>query len=310
MEKPMMKPFAVLAVVLAAAVSLVASDIADAKRLGGGGSLGAQRQSIAPRSAAPAPTQPGAASNPVMPAQPGAASAARPTTAPASGASRWLGPLAGIAAGIGLAALLSHFGLSESFASILLLALLAFGAIFLIRMLFARRSVAAAPQVGGRFPTTMDASGPVTHARFEPAWGGATNVAPTPTLPPGFNPGPFLQQAKAQFRHLQAAYDQDDRAALSDVMTPEMFAEVERDLDHRGAHVATEVVTLDADILEVVTEGRQHVASVRFTATMREDGAAQPTPVVEVWNLVKPVDGSSGWLLAGIQQPEAALTLQ
>ena len=43
---------------------------------------------------------------------------------------------------------------------------------------------------------------------------------------------------------------------------------------------------------------------------LREDGVAQPKSVVEVWNLVKPVDGSSGWLLAGIQQPEAALTLQ
>src|SRR5437879_960606 len=69
----MMKPFALFAVVLAAVVSLAASDAADAKRLGGGANLGAQRQSIAPRSAAPAPTQPGAASNPVMPAQPGAA---------------------------------------------------------------------------------------------------------------------------------------------------------------------------------------------------------------------------------------------
>jgi predicted lipid-binding transport protein (Tim44 family) len=305
----MMKPFALLAVVLAAVVSLVASDFADAKRLGGGSSIGAQRQSIAPPSSV-TPTQPGAASNPVMPAQPGAASAARPTTAPATGASRWLGPLAGIAAGIGLAALLSHFGLSESFASLLLLALFVFGAIFLVRMLFARRAAAAGPQIGGRFPTTMDASGPVTRARFEPAWGGATNVAPAPSLPPGFNPAPFLMQAKAQFRRLQSAYDIGDREALADVMTPEMFAEVARDLDQRGAHVATEIVTLDADVLEVATEGRQHVASVRFTAMLREDGVAQPKSVVEVWNLVKPVDGSSGWLLAGIQQPEAALTLQ
>ena len=306
----MMKPFVLLAVVLAAGISLVASDVADAKRLGAGRSLGTQRQSIAPPSATPAPTQSGAASNPVMPAQPGAASAARPT-APATGASRWLGPLAGIAAGIGLAALLSHFGLSESFASILLLALLAFGAVFLVRMLFARRAVAGAPQISGRFPTTIDAPGPATRERIEPVLGGAANgVAPTPLLPPGFNPAPFLQQAKAQFRRLQAAYDTDDREVLADVMTQEMFVEVARDLDQRGAHVATEIATLDADVLEVATEGRQHVASVRFTAMLREDGDAQPKSVIEVWNLVKPVDGSSGWLLAGIQQPEPALTLQ
>jgi predicted lipid-binding transport protein (Tim44 family) len=89
------------------------------------------------------------------------------------------------------------------------------------------------------------------------------------------------------------------------VMTPEMFAEVSRDLDQRGAHTPTDVVALDAEIIEVVTEGRQHVASVRFTGALREDGASEAKPFVEVWNLAKPVDGSSGWLLAGIQQEES-----
>jgi predicted lipid-binding transport protein (Tim44 family) len=35
---------------------------------------------------------------------------------------------------------------------------------------------------------------------------------------------------------------------------------------------------------------------------VREDGAPVPNSLDEVWNLVKPVDGSSGWLLAGIRQ--------
>jgi predicted lipid-binding transport protein (Tim44 family) len=41
---------------------------------------------------------------------------------------------------------------------------------------------------------------------------------------------------------------------------------------------------------------------VRYTGVVREDGEANPKPIDEVWNLTKPVDGSSGWLLAGIQQ--------
>src|SRR5512139_2935418 len=112
----------ILAVAALAVAALMISDLADAKRLGGGRSLGAQR-SMTPQSPAPTPPSavaPGAASNPVMPAQPGAGMAKSATPAAAapaakSGMSKWLGPIAGLAAGLGLAALLSHFGLSEGF---------------------------------------------------------------------------------------------------------------------------------------------------------------------------------------------------
>ncbi|HEV2220846.1 MAG TPA: Tim44 domain-containing protein, partial [Casimicrobiaceae bacterium] len=112
------------AVVLAAAsaLAMIHVDVVDAARLGGGRSMGMQR-SVAPPAArsapSPASAATGPAANPVMPATP-AASAARSSVAPAaaaaarSGASRWLGPIAGLAAGLGLAALFSHLGLSES----------------------------------------------------------------------------------------------------------------------------------------------------------------------------------------------------
>ena len=73
-----------------------------------------------------------------------------------------------------------------------------------------------------------------------------------------------------------------------------------RDLD-AGPRPATEVVDLDADVLEVATENDRHWASVRFTGKLREGGGA-PVAFDEVWNLSKPVDGKSGWMLAGIQQ--------
>ena len=305
--------FAVVVAALAAAVVLT-PDIADAKRLGTGRSLGMQRQ-ITPPATQPAPsvaapTRPGAAADPVMPAQPAApAAAARAATPPAaapSGMSRWLAPIAGIAAGLGLAALLSHFGLSETFASLLLVGLLAVAAIALVKFLFFRRATPGTlAREGAGAPYTRSPSEPIA-SRVEPTWN--ASAATTQPFPPGFNPEPFLQQAKLQFRRLQTAYDEADRTVLSDVMTPQMFNEVSRDLDERGAHVPTELVKLDAEVLDVVTEGRQHVASVRFTGLTREDGVSQPTPFVEIWNLVKPVDGSSGWLLAGIQQSENALT--
>jgi len=246
-----------------------------------------------------------------MPAQPGATLPAKPATpaAPApSGASRWLGPLAGLAAGLGLAALFSHFGLSEGMGSVLLLALLAVGAIVVVRMLLARREASRAPLAYG---AASGATAPAFEMPPAPQWGGAPKIEPTlgaaaatigESFPPGFDAVGFVNHAKQQFIALQAAYDAGDRAALADVMTPEMATEVARDLDSNVARLPTRVEALNGEVFDVETTGERHWASVRFTGTLREgDGA--PIAFDEVWNLTKPVDGSSGWLLAGIQQP-------
>lgn len=293
------------------------ADLAQAKRMGGGKSIGAQRQ------ATPAPASPSA--TPAAPAAPmqqaAAPAAAAKAAAPASGMSRWMGPLAGLAAGLGLAALLSHFGLGEGFANILLIALLAGGAFFLIRMLLSKRTptksplqyAGSAPGLGntpGGYETQVPRGEPAGAGKFEPVFGGGTAAVAAPAaavskFPPGFDPGPFVEQAKLQFRNLQAGYDTADRAALAAVMTPEMFNEVARELDGRAAHSATEVMKLDAEVLQIVTEGDQYWMNVHFKGLLREDGSVLPRDFNEVWNLVKPVDGKSGWLLAGIQQIDA-----
>src|SRR5436305_5543500 len=123
-----------------AALTLALSDLADAGRMGGGRSFGAQRQSVTPSKSAPPAATPAnnAAAQPTAPA---AAPPAGAAPAPSAG-SRWLGPIAGIAAGLGLAALLSHFGLSEGFGSLLLVGLVVVGGIFLFRMYMARRGAA------------------------------------------------------------------------------------------------------------------------------------------------------------------------
>ena len=292
-----------LAVAAVLLVALAAAGDAEAKRLGGGRSLGAQRQSVAPPAASTGP-----AANPVMPAQPGAAAPnAAPAAAAPSGASRWLGPIAGIAAGLGLAALLSHFGLPEGFASFLLLGLLVVGTVIAFRMMAARRAAAAGPAsyarvaTAGRTPTSeMAPLANVEPVLSPPPVAPSTNFAKR--VPAGFDAALFLREAKLQFRRLQAAWDAGDRSAFADVMTPEMAADIGRELDERGMHHATEVVSLDAEVLEVTTEAGRHWASVRFTGLVREDAATEPTSLDEIWNLSKPDDGSSGWLLAGIRQ--------
>ena len=90
-------------------------------------------------------------------------------------------------------------------------------------------------------------------ATFEPVIGASAAAAPhrRRRFPPGFDPAPFAEQAKLQFRRLQAAYDAADRKALADVMTPEMFARSQARSQQRGAQVPTEVIALDAEVLEV-----------------------------------------------------------
>ena len=306
-------PIVIMAVL--AALTLAMSDLADARRMGGGRSLGAQRESITPSRPAPATPAGNAATQP-QPAAPAAAKAAPATpAAPApSGASRWLGPIAGLAAGLGLAALLSHFGLSEGFGSLLLIGLMVIAAIFLVRMFLSRRQTAAPMQYAGA------ASGNNAPARYEsppaPAWSGTDRVEPAiaaepaapafgvtrKPLPEGFDAEGFAKEAKRQYIEIQHAYDSGDRKTLSSVMTAEMNAEIGREIDERAEHHATEIVTLDAEVLEVTTENDKHWASVRFTGLLREDGEPLPKAVDEIWNLTKPVNGSSGWLLAGISQ--------
>ena len=314
----MKRAFPLLVAVLATLMLAHYGD-ADARRIGGGGrSFGAQRSITPPAATAPSPgaaanpvmpARPGAAPNPVMPAQPGVGAATRPAApaaaAPAPGRmSRWLGPIAGIAAGLGLAALMSHLGLSESFGSLLLLLLVVGGGVLLLRAFFARRAAPSeplryAPQGAG---STYDRVEP-TVARVDPAWATSTPTTATGAsrFPPGFDPEPFAAEAKRQFRRLQEAYDRGDRRMLADVLTPQMQQEIGRELDTQGPGAATEILSLDAEVLEVATENGQHWASVRFTGESREGGQA-PERFDEVWNLVKPVDGSMGWRLAGIQQ--------
>lgn len=308
----MKRTILILTAVCSAAV-LVSLD-AEARRLGGGRSSGAPRDTVTQRQAAPqqsaAPAQSAA---PTSAAAAARAPAAAPVPPPQAGWRRFMGPIAGIAAGLGIAALMSHMGMSEGFGHFLLIALFVVAAIVIFRLLF-RRSPPQAQSQGMQYAGAGAGAGageqtPIGSSSPVPMFGGGAPAAPAASVepsinvfPPGFEPEPFVQQAKLNFARLQAAYDKADTSMLRDVMTPEMYEEVGKDLAARGTHHATEVVTLNAEIIEVTTENGFYWASVRFTGLSREDGAETPQPFDEAWNLKKPVNGETGWLLAGIQQ--------
>lgn len=266
---------------------------AEARRLGGGSSIGMKRQ------ATPAPTAPATAGKPA--AAPTAA-AAPATAAKPAGMSRFLGPLAGLAAGLGIAALLSHFGLGEGMADMLLILALVGVAFFVVRWLMRKRAPEAGMQYAGAGNT---AAANFTPAQFESSGvgtGAAAVGAAARNIPADFDVEGFLRQAKLNFVRLQAANDRGDMDDIREFTSPELFAEIKMQYQERGSKTQeTDVMQLNAELLEVVTEDKRHIASVHFSGQLREDNAA-PDAFAETWHLVKPVDGSRGWNVAGIQQ--------
>ena len=281
---------------------------AEAARLGGGKSVGMQRQSSSrPSSApytapAPAPTR-----NTAAPATQPAPAAA---PAPAPQRNRWLGPLAGLAAGVGLGALLGGAfggagGMGGMFSSLLMIAALVMVVMFALRM-FRRQAPVQDNSlqyagVGGPSLAPLPAAEPIAPASYGSSALPASTSAPR--VPAGFDVEGFVRVAKLNFIRLQAANDEGNLDDLRQFLTPEMFAEVKMQLVERGKSTQqTDVQQLDAEVLEVVDEGSNHIASVRFHGLIRENAAAGTVPFDEVWNLIKPLDDSHGWSIAGIQQ--------
>lgn len=256
--------------------ALVAAD-AEARRLGGARSLGAQRNVTAP----PAKAAPQAAPSKQAQQQGQAAPAA----------SRWAPILGGLALGGFLGYLFAGNGLG----GVLLLALLAMGAVLLFRALAARRGEAPVQFAAMRAGMRAQAEVPRPTA---PSGGQVTRFA----LPAAFDTAAFLRGAKLNFVKLQLANDAGALEEIREFTTDEMFEALKSDIAARAVGAQqTEVAGLDAELLELATEGGKHWASVRFSGMVRETADAA-AGFEEVWNLVKPADGSSGWLLAGIQQ--------
>ncbi len=333
-----MKKFVASIVLAVTAVSMIAE--ATARPMGGKRSIGRQSQPVKQMQApAPAPT-------PGM--QPQRAPAAAPAAAGAAGAaaaaqakrpSMWKGILGGALLGLGLGALLSHFGIGGALASaisaILMIGLLALAVLFIVRM-FRRKDTPANPAFGGGYTNPVPAgaspnpaagavatpeigsglrqpAGFQSQNQFGGAQFGNVNLgkpdAAAPAahqqwgVPADFDQDAFLRHAKASFIRMQAAWDRGDTNDLREFTSPEVFAELKMQIQERGgAADFTDVVTIDGQLLGIETSATDYLASVQFNGMIRTAPNAPAEPFVEVWNMSKPLSGQGGWVLAGIQQ--------
>ena len=234
--------------------------------------------------------------------------------------SRFLGPLAGLAAGIGIASLLGSMGMGGALGSmvggILMIVLLLGVGYFIYRMLTRNKSAPQQPLGYAGAGNTSSAPAPVA-PQAQPAQftgnaapgslaatlGGAStlNAMPASRWPADFDAAEFERQAKLNFNRLQAANDAGDASTLRDFLTPELYRELEGEMKSAwGSQQKTESVDLHSEVLEVVTEGNLYVVSVRFTGQIRENGVLNN--LSEIWHLEKPVNGGGGWRVSGIQQ--------
>lgn len=291
--------------------------VAEAKRFGGGKSFGYNKQ-VAPKSFSSKPK--------AAPSKQAAPAGATPKNQPASGASKWLGPLAGFAAGGLLAAML--FG--DGFEGIQLFDILLFALIaFVLFKLFARRVQSQqgayqaesyetqrresyeAPQQNYVTRETQQPTyeptaqqGSIIGADLEDGVGQgvSSNAQFLQEIPAWFDADGFVDGAKGHFVTLQKAWDNVDLSEIESYCTPELFAALKQELQGVNAGDNRTVVdSLDAEIAAMAVDGEFFVVSVRFSGFIEED-AHGAHAFNEIWHIRRLASDEGNWLIAGIQQ--------
>lgn len=297
-----MKFFSALAMVFALAFSVVVTDADAARRVGGGKTTGMQRQNVTPAQSPNAPA--GQQMQKSQADAPAAGAAANAAAAPAKRS--WMGPIAGLAAGLGLAALASHFGFGEELANMMMIALVVMVVLGVIGFIMRKRMASQQPAMAGAGLNGAQFAGMGQAATRAPHGSGgaaAASVAPQAArIPEGFDVAALERQAKVQFIRLQAANDAGNLDDIRQFTTPEMFAEIKMDIAERGgATQQSDVVRVNAQVLDVVNEPARYVASVRFTGEIKDLDTLATEVFDETWHLIQ-FHNIGVWQLAGIQQ--------
>lgn len=303
---------------------------AEARRLGGGKSMGRQSSNVTERQATPPTATPNQAGQGAAAAGAGAAGAG----AAAAAKKPWGAMLGGLAAGLGLAWLASSLGMGEAFGNVLMILLLVVAAVVVFNLV-RRRFAGGQGQSPAMAYQGAGAANPVTPRQYSPAkvgndasarpWEGQATSFDSSSggsmigsgisglsgsqnwgVPADFDIAGFTEAAKRNFISLQDAWDRSDIPALRAMMTDEMLTEIQSQLAERertspGQVNKTAVDMLEAQLLGIEEQDDVYMASVEFSGMIREDPSAGPSPFREVWNMTKLRNGRGGWLVAGVQ---------
>lgn len=274
----------VLSIFMALCISLTFALDAHAKRFGGGKSFG----SAPSHQTRQAPQQTQAAPN----------QAGRQTPAAASGASRWLGPLAGLAAG----GLLASMFMGDGFEGIQFMDILIFGVIaFLLFRFLAARRRQQQPAMAGHAPMQRDMPQQPTSI----FGGSAAPVAAAPVInaPAWFNEQSFVAAAREHFLSLQQHWDANEMDKISEFVTPQLLGFLKQERAEIGdAYQSTYIDDLQIQLDGVDDDADKTTATLTFTGTAKTSRFDQGEPFSESWRMERAQGENQPWLVAGIRQ--------
>lgn len=275
----------VLSIFMALCIGLTLSLDVHAKRFGGGKSFGSapsHQTRQAPQQNQAAPTQAGK------------------TPAAASGASRWLGPLAGLAAG----GLLASMFMGDGFEGIQFMDILIFGGIaFLLFRFLAARRRQQQPAMAGHAP--MQREMPAQPAQSSIFGGSAAPAAAAPVInaPAWFNEQNFVAAAREHFMSLQQHWDANEMDKIAEFVTPQLLDFLKRERAEIGdAYQSTYVDDLQVQLDGVDDQAEKTIATLTFVGTSKSSRFDQGEAFSESWRMERAQGENQPWLVAGIRQ--------
>jgi predicted lipid-binding transport protein (Tim44 family) len=273
-------------------------EAAEAARLGGGRSFGSRpsyQQSARPPSLSPTSPQ----------SQPGL-SQPNPMGASTPMGGRWGGMLGGLVMGSLIGSLLFGGGHGSGGVGLMDIIVLGGGLFLLMRYLRSRKTATQSAS-----PT--DFTNPFQERSTQQGWGASGDTPDetagppaTPPIPPGFDQGEFMKGAQAIYTRMQASWDKRDLEDIRKFTSFEVYAEIEKQAREDPQPGRTEILLVNARLLEVRSVDNQEIASVLYDVMMREGDADKLAKQVrEIWHFSRDEKAAASfWKLEGIQQVE------
>ncbi|MEO9332090.1 Tim44 domain-containing protein [Ectopseudomonas guguanensis] len=279
-----------LSIAMVLCLALTFSFEAHAKRFGGGKSFGSA-PSHQTRQATP-------------PAQPAAQAPGRQQpAAAASGASRWLGPLAGLAAG----GLLASMFMGDGFEGLQIMDFLIFGLIaFLIFRFLAARRAQQQPQAataGAPYQREMPNTGNAPAAGSNIFGARLASAAPVINAPAWFNEQSFIAAGREHFMNLQQHWDANEMDKIAEFVTPQLLEFLKRERAELGdGFQSTYIDDLQIQLDGVDDNAEKTIATLTFSGVSKTSRFDQGEPFSESWRLERAQGDNQPWLIAGIRQ--------
>lgn len=267
---------------------------ANARRMGSGKSFGSapSHQASQTRQAAPSSTA--------------AAGSTAGKAAAAGGMSRWLGPLAGLAAGGLLASIFMGGGFEGlQIMDMLIMALIAFLA---FRFIASRRKQQAqtATPAGAGAPYLRDVSPQASSptASGSNIFGGSvTPVSATIKAPAWFNEASFVSVGREHFLNLQQHWDANEMAKISEFTTPQLQAFLVKERADLGdAFQSTYIDDLNVQLDGLDDQADKTIATLTFTGMEKTSRFDQGEAFSESWRMERAQGDNQPWLIAGMRQ--------